>query len=42
MQIPDKQLLPEGFVRDQNEDSFGIFDAMSLEEEKEINRQIRL
>jgi hypothetical protein len=42
MQIPDKDLLPEGFVRDQNENSFGLFDDLSLEEEKEINRQIRL
>jgi hypothetical protein len=38
MQIPDKDLLPEGFVRDQNENSFGLFDDLSLEEEKEINR----
>lgn len=42
MQVPNKNLLSEGFVRDQQEDSFGMFDNESLLEEREIDRQIRL
>jgi hypothetical protein len=37
MHIPDKGLLPDGFVRDMTEESFGEFDDIALEEERLLN-----